>query len=226
ISREIHDGPAQMLANILLRSELVDRTFREGSKEDGMAEIKSLREMVRTSLYEVRRIIYDLRPMALDDLGLLPTIKRYVKTISEYSQIDIQFTSTGEDRRLNQNYEVAFFRLIQEGVQNAIKHAEASKINVNLEVGKEYLKMVVKDNCVVFFPIDKPNNSISIFGMREHTEMLDCKMIIDSIPGIGMLYCVIVVMRDREYSIDGKMICDNAHGKGTLIMFQVPYHIN
>src|SRR5699024_11742807 len=58
ISREIHDGPAQMLANILLRSELVDRTFREGSKEDGMAEIKSLREMVRTSLYEVRRIIY------------------------------------------------------------------------------------------------------------------------------------------------------------------------
>src|SRR5699024_4313972 len=101
ISREIHDGPAQMLANILLRSELVDRTFREGSKEDGMAEIKSLREMVRTSLYEVRCIIYDLPTMEFEELVLLPIIKRYVKTSFEYSQIDIQFTSTGEDRRLN-----------------------------------------------------------------------------------------------------------------------------
>lgn len=197
ISREIHDGPAQMLANILLRSELVDRTFREGSKEDGMAEIKSLREMVRTSLYEVRRIIYDLRPMALDDLGLLPTIKRYVKTISEYSQIDIQFTSTGEDRRLNQNYEVAFFRLIQEGVQNAIKHAEASKIHVNLEVGKEYLTMVVKDNGVGFDPKEKPNHSFGLIGMRERVEMFD-----------------------------GKMTIDTAPGKGTRIMIQVPYHLN
>ncbi len=75
ISREIHDGPAQMLANILLRSELVDRTFRKGSPEEALEEIRNVRKMVRTSLYEVRRIIYDLRPMALDDLGLIPTIK-------------------------------------------------------------------------------------------------------------------------------------------------------
>src|SRR5699024_6385870 len=68
ISREIHDGPAQMLANILLRSELVDRTFREGSVEESLVEIRNVRKMIRSSLFEVRRIIYDLRPMALDDL--------------------------------------------------------------------------------------------------------------------------------------------------------------
>ncbi len=75
ISREIHDGPAQMLANILLRSELVDKTFRHGTTDETIGEIKSVRKMIRSSLYEVRRIIYDLRPMALDDLGLVPTIK-------------------------------------------------------------------------------------------------------------------------------------------------------
>lgn len=114
ISREIHDGPAQMLANILLRSELVDRTFREGSTDDALEEIRSLRKMVRSSLYEVRRIIYDLRPMALDDLGLIPTIKKYITTTSEYNNINIEFTSIGEVKRINQKYEIAVFRLAQE----------------------------------------------------------------------------------------------------------------
>src|SRR5699024_5330094 len=83
ISREIHDGPAQMLANILLRSELVDRTFRDGTVNEALSEIKSVRKMIRSSLYEVRRIIYDLRPMALDDLGLIPTIKKYTSTVAD-----------------------------------------------------------------------------------------------------------------------------------------------
>src|SRR5699024_6466135 len=76
LSREIHDGPAQMLANILLRSEIVDLAFREGNVEDALKEVRSIRTNIRTSLQEVRRIIYDLRPMALDDLGLFPTIRK------------------------------------------------------------------------------------------------------------------------------------------------------
>src|SRR5690625_5663209 len=71
ISREIHDGPAQMLANILLRSELVDRALRDQGTDMALQEIKSVRKMIRTSLYEVRRIIYDIRPMELNDLCLL-----------------------------------------------------------------------------------------------------------------------------------------------------------
>src|SRR5699024_6679201 len=80
LSREIHDGPAQMLANILLRSELVNRTFRSGDVDGAIAEIKSDRKMIRSSPYEVRRIIYDLRPIAPHPLGLSPTIKKHVAT--------------------------------------------------------------------------------------------------------------------------------------------------
>lgn len=92
VSREIHDGPAQMLANVMMRSELIERIFRDRGAEDGFQEIKNLRQNVRNALYEVRRIIYDLRPMALDDLGLIPTLRKYLYTTEEYNgKVKIHF---------------------------------------------------------------------------------------------------------------------------------------
>jgi two-component system, NarL family, sensor histidine kinase DegS len=194
ISREIHDGPAQMLANILLRSELVDRTFREGSPDDALEEIKNVRKMVRSSLYEVRRIIYDLRPMALDDLGLIPTIKKYISTTAEYNNVKIEFKSIGEVKRLNQKYEIAFFRLAQEAIQNAVKHAEATLISVKIEICTRNLNLIISDNGKGFDPTIKRDKSFGLMGMRERVEMFD-----------------------------GIMEIDSAIGKGTKIFIQVPY---
>ena len=185
ISREIHDGPAQMLANILLRSEIVDRAFREGGGEKASTEIKSVRKMIRSSLYEVRRIIYDLRPMALDDLGLVPTIKKYVATIAEYNDTSIEFVSFGEDKRLPQEYEVALFRLVQESIQNAVKHAEASLIKVKLDIDGRNLIMVVSDDGKGFDPSLKCDKSFGLIGMRERVEMLDGKLSISTGEGKG-----------------------------------------
>ena len=185
ISREIHDGPAQMLANILLRSEIVERTIRNGSMDDAIEEIKSVRKMVRSSLYEVRRIIYDLRPMALDDLGLVPTMKKYVDSISDYSKVPIEFSFFGEEKRLNSKYEVAFFRLMQESIQNAIKHSEASQIQVKLEIRRNSLTMVIKDNGKGFDVSLKKDKSFGLIGMRERVEMLEGELHIQSSPGKG-----------------------------------------
>ncbi|HLR03588.1 MAG TPA: histidine kinase [Virgibacillus sp.] len=185
ISREIHDGPAQMLANILLRSELVDRTFREGSVEESLVEIRNVRKMIRSSLFEVRRIIYDLRPMALDDLGLIPTLRKYAATVSDYNDIDIEFTSIGKQDRLSQKYEIAFFRLVQESIQNAIKHAEATLIKVKIEVSDRLLTTLVKDNGKGFDTNVKNEKSFGLIGMRERVEMLDGTLKIDSVIGKG-----------------------------------------
>ncbi|SHF89419.1 sensor histidine kinase [Ornithinibacillus halophilus] len=192
ISREIHDGPAQMLANILLRSELVDRTFREGSTEEALQEIKSVRRMVRSSLYEVRRIIYDLRPMALDDLGLIPTIKKYVATTADYNNVKIDFQAIGEDKRLKQQYEIAFFRLVQEALQNAIKHANATLIQVKIEICSSNLTLVVKDNGQGFDPKIRRDKSFGIMGMRERVEMFDGEININSKIGSGTTIIVSV----------------------------------
>lgn len=185
ISREIHDGPAQMLANILLRSELVDRTFREGSTNEALTEIQDVRKMIRSSLFEVRRIIYDLRPMTLDDLGLIPTIRKYTATTAEYNDIEIEFTSLGKEERLYQRYEIAVFRLLQEAIQNAIKHAEANLINVKIEIGERLLTIVVKDNGKGFDPDLKNDKSFGLIGMKERVEMLDGTLTIDSAIGNG-----------------------------------------
>ena len=190
LSREIHDGPAQMLANVMLRSELVDRTFRERGVDEALKEIKDVRKMVRSALYEVRRIIYDLRPMALDDLGLVPTLKKYLATIEEYNKLQIEFTSYGEEKRLDTKYEVALFRLVQEAVQNAVKHAEANTIQVKFELKRDNVNIVVKDDGKGFDTSEKKEKSFGLVGMKERIEMLDGEISIDSKPGNGTVIMI------------------------------------
>lgn len=186
ISREIHDGPAQMLANILLRSELVERAYKKGDADRALKEMKDVRKMVRTSLYEVRRIIYDLRPMALDDLGLIPTLKKYADTISDYNEAKIVFTMIGEEKRLDSKYEVALFRLVQESLQNAVKHAEAKTIQIKMEITDKNITLLIKDDGKGFDTDGKKkNNSFGLIGMRERVEMLDGKLEIKSTIGKG-----------------------------------------
>ena len=185
ISREIHDGPAQMLANILLRSDLVDRTFRERSGEEALVEMKSLRSMVRTSLQEVRRIIYNLRPMALDDLGLVPTIRKYLVNVEEYNKISITLSEQGGFDRLASKYEVALFRLIQESVQNVVKHASAEHIHVNIRIEKNQVSVSIRDDGVGFNLEKKKENSFGLIGMRERVEMLDGELDINTKIGGG-----------------------------------------
>ena len=194
ISREIHDGPAQMLANILLRSELIDRAIREQTIDQALDEIQSIRKMLKSSLREVRRIIYDLRPMALDDLGLIPTIKKYVANNAEYTNIDIEFISLGEEKRLEQEYEVTLFRVMQESLQNAIKHSDSSKIIVKLEIGKKFLSLMVTDNGKGFDTAVKKDQSFGLIGMKERVEMLR-----------------------------GKFHLETGSGKGTRIYINIPY---
>ncbi|WLR41497.1 sensor histidine kinase [Bacillus carboniphilus] len=192
LSREIHDGPAQMLANVLMRSELIDRISRQQGPEHALEEVRSLRVMVRDALYEVRRIIYDLRPMALDDLGLIPTLRKYLSTIEDYNgKTSIEFSYRGEeddDHRLPAQFEVALFRLVQEAVTNSLKHAAATKIHVRVEVKDDLVNLVVKDNGKGFDQ-SKVNNrnkkSFGLLGMKERVELLEGKMTIDSRPNIG-----------------------------------------
>lgn len=99
LSREIHDGPAQMMANVLMRSDIIERTYREKGIEAAIQEIAALKMTVRDALSEVRRIIYDLRPMALDDLGIVPTLKKYLSTIMDYNKgLEIHFQSYSNEK--------------------------------------------------------------------------------------------------------------------------------
>ncbi|TKC17017.1 sensor histidine kinase [Robertmurraya kyonggiensis] len=197
LSREIHDGPAQMMANVMMRSDLIEKVYNEYGAKDALSEVKNLKKMVRSALYEVRRIIYDLRPMALDDLGLVPTLKKYLQTIEEYhSTTRITYKNMGEEKRLPSKFEVALFRLVQESVQNALKHANASEIIVKLEIKPDKITILIKDDGQGFDPKERKAESFGIIGMRERVELLS-----------------------GEITIDSKI------GKGTVVLIQVPLEV-
>lgn len=197
LSREIHDGPAQMLANVIMRSDLIERVYRDAGPEDAFSELSGFKIMVRSALYEVRRIIYDLRPMALDDLGLVPTLRKYLQTIEEYhNHSKIDFVNIGLERRLPTKYEVALFRMIQESVQNALKHANACEIKVKLEMTNSTITVLIKDNGVGFDISNKKPESFGIIGMKERVDLLDGEITIDSKIGRGTAVFIRVPLTD------------------------------
>ncbi len=199
LSREIHDGPAQMLANVMMRSDLIERLFKEYGAEEALKEVRSLRKMVRDALYEVRRIIYDLRPMALDDLGLSPTLKKYLQTIEDYYQTArITYRFFGDERRLDSKCEVSLFRLVQEAVQNALKHADADEILVKVEMKKDLCTIIVKDDGRGFDMNQNMEKSFGILGMRERVELLNGTISIDSKPGAGTTVLIQVPILTRN----------------------------
>ncbi|WP_040204210.1 sensor histidine kinase [Neobacillus jeddahensis] len=202
LSREIHDGPAQMLANVIMRSDLIERVYRDKGAEEAFSEVHNYKKMVRSALYEVRRIIYDLRPMALDDLGLVPTLRKYLQTIEEYhNNAKINFVNIGVERRLPTKYEVALFRMIQESVQNALKHANACEIKVTLEITNTAISVLVKDNGVGFDTSQKKPESFGIIGMRERVDLLDGEITYDSKIGRGTTVLIHVPIITKENAV-------------------------
>lgn len=186
ISREIHDGPAQMLANVLLRTDIINRTYQERGIEKALLEIVELKGMVRDALHEVRRIIYDLRPMALDDLGIVPTLRKYLSSVEEYHQgTKVYFQSIGEQTRLDSKYEVAIFRLVQECVNNAIQHGKSHQVWVKLESCKDFINISIKDDGIGFDPQATKQNSFGLIGMKERVDLLGGEMNLDSVEKQG-----------------------------------------
>jgi two-component system, NarL family, sensor histidine kinase DegS len=134
ISRQIHDGPTQSLTNLILRAEICERLIDRDVNE-ARSELNSLKAMINSSLQETRRIIFDLRPMMLDDIGLISTLRRYMTELSRIK--DLQFSVSGPEHelQLNTTMQVAIFRMVQ-SILAAIL-AEGSADNIDIHVGRE-----------------------------------------------------------------------------------------
>jgi len=185
VSREIHDGPAQAMANIVFRAEVCERLI-DIDMVRAKKELADLREQVRICLKEIRKIIFDLRPMTLDDLGLVPTVKRFLDTAKERSGIIWAVRLLGEERRLDSYVEVGLFRTIQEAVNNVEKHAEASVINIVMEFRREMLTVTIEDNGKGFDTAENVGSeSFGLVGMRERINLLNGELLIKSEKGTG-----------------------------------------
>ncbi|MBD2845843.1 sensor histidine kinase [Paenibacillus sp. IB182496] len=185
ISREIHDGPAQSLANLVLRTEIVERMLSKQEFRMVQDELIDVKGQVRSGLEEIRKIIFNLRPMALDDLGLVPTLRKYVQDFEERLRIRTTFETVGREIRLPSAMEAAIYRLVQEAYTNAMKHANPSIVSLELTYQAQMVKIVIQDNGSGFH-VDlvqaraQENSSFGLIGMQERVELLEGRMEIES----------------------------------------------
>jgi len=187
VAREIHDGPAQTLANIVLRLEIAGKLL-EIDQSKVKQELQDLKHLVRTNLQDIRRIIFDLRPMALDDLGIVPALRKYLENFELNYGIEIEFKVEGRERRLAAAVEIALFRLIQEGMTNVAKHAHAKRVVISVQFQDECTAACIKDfgdGFDVEQAFANPGEHYGLIGMRERIEMFGGRMVVESKPGRG-----------------------------------------
>ena len=186
VARDIHDGPAQAIANIVFRAEVCERLI-DSDPARATAELTALREHVRNTLAEIRKIIFDLRPMALDDLGLAPTIRGVLYVFREKYGLVAEIAVIGKERRLEPHIEIGVFRVVQEALNNIIKHAQASSIRVRIEFAAAGVTVLVEDDGKDFemTEAELPSGHYGIMGMRERMQLLNGKLTNKTAPRRG-----------------------------------------
>jgi len=144
LARKMHDGPAQSLTNLILQAEIVERLF-DADPSKARAELGNLKNAANATFQRIRDFIFDLRPMMLDDLGLIPTLKRYAQTFESKTRLPTHLVTQGE-HTLSPYIEVTVFRAIQELLNNAARHAHASRVQVTVDLQSDPVAVTVEDD--------------------------------------------------------------------------------
>lgn len=185
ISRDIHDGPAQRVANIVMKADLCEKIARKDMAA-GLKSLSELRSASRDALREVREIIYNLRPMALDDLGLNKTIEMNVKTIFEKENVKVTYKLSKISPKVEKIIQVAIFRLSQEILNNIKKHADANNITIQTEYGTKYLRLIMSDDGKGFDveetlkKVRAQKRSFGLIGIMERVSQLQGEFSVES----------------------------------------------
>jgi two-component system sensor histidine kinase DegS len=185
LSRQMHDGPAQALSNFILQTEIAMRLFDVDAAQ-AKDELNSLKSSAMGTFQKVRNFIFELRPMMLDDLGLVPTVRRYADAFKEQTSLDVSVMVTGNERRLEPYLEVMMFRALQELLGNTARHSQATQVKVMLDMGEDRVRVSVDDNGRGFDPdAVQQGTSLGLKLIRERAEMLGGSFEVDSAVGRG-----------------------------------------
>lgn len=195
--RRMHDGPASSLSNFILQAEICERYF-DADPDQARAELKALKNSAAETFSAVKTFIFDLRPMMLDDLGVVPTLRRYIESFSEKNNVSVTLNVTGQASRLEEHVEVTIFRAVQELLNNARSHGHANEIEVLLDIDEERLLVVVEDNGGGF-------NVEETLGEQATRST------------IGL-----PTLQNRIAMLDGEFSMQSSLGKGTRVEFTIP----
>ena len=194
IVRDIHDGPAQSIASLVIKYEVVSRIF-DRDIESAREEIKNIQNILRNTLRDIRQIMYNLSPSALDDLGLIPTLKKIVSDFELDNEFKIKFDCKNSCEIKNSLIRLTTFRIIQEAINNVTKHSKAKKISIKVDICTKEICGTIKDDGLGF-NVDNRDKSINSLGLE--------------------------FMKERAALVNGKLHIESVLGKGTKIIFSLP----
>ena len=178
LAREIHDGLGASLSSMIIQAEYILGMSQEGSLR---SEIQELKATAEESIEELRRNLQMMR----EDFELTQGLDDYVKTFGQRTQRDIRFERTGLPRKLNPDAQLALFRILQECLSNAVKHAEPKQVRVKLDYAQDRVHLVIHDDGKGFDPRKTPRGHYGLLNMRERAMKLGGTLIVDSAPGNG-----------------------------------------
>ena len=188
ISHELHDQIGQLLTALLIQLQLLERDLSEPSLKDRLKVLKQLAEEISIHLHH---IAWELRPPALDELGLLAALERVTEEWSKRFNIPCEFEANGAfNGRVEPEVAIGVFRIVQESLTNIAKHARATHARVTVQQENGELVVTVEDNGVGFRVKDvmrhpDENKRLGLLGMMERAAMLSGKLDIESKPGKG-----------------------------------------
>jgi signal transduction histidine kinase len=189
IARDLHDETGQSLTAIGMGLRGLAGKISTRNKE-AVSTLHKLESLTADSLKELQRLIADLRPSHLDDLGLPAALRWYANRIQEHASINIRVDIHGEEHDLDEAMKIAIFRIVQESLNNIIKHAQADTVNIHVQFTEKNIVINVLDNGIGF-DLDQVRQrrvtrpSLGLAGMEERTALLGGKMSIQSRPGYG-----------------------------------------
>jgi signal transduction histidine kinase len=186
LARELHDDTIQAVIALKQRVQLAQRSVREKNTRKSLSELEVLAEQ---TIENLRRLTRALRPIYLEDLGLVTALEMLANETSQANSLQVSFRRSGKERRQSGEVELALYRIAQEALSNVLRHAEAKHASLQIDFGKE-IRLEVADNGIGFSvpksPTDfAPSGHFGLLGIRERADLIGARLEVKSEVGQG-----------------------------------------
>ena len=198
IARDLHDSIVQVLTNLVHKCEICSKIMDMDSIRAKL-ELEIMSKTLKDTISEMRNIIYDLRPMSFDDLGLEVTLERALKSMDASTDMSINFKASGDNKKLSPIVQLTIFRIVQECANNSIKYSKGKTLDISLTYMEDTVILEICDDGQGF----------------EYNR--DCENVDENLTGFGL-----GMMRERVALLSGYINIDTAVGKGTVIKVTIP----
>lgn len=207
IARDIHDGPAQSLAAILITLDLLASEISETADcQQLKQQLSQLKDIAKEGMDEMRQILFDLKPTSAEKDSLLSLLDDYFTEIKAKFNFTINLETVGSPQIYPVYIQTALFRIVQEAINNIRKHAGVSKAQIVMTESREQLKFLIKDEGKGFNKERELNKagSYGLVGMKERVELLEGTIEIISEPGAGTQILIEIPLKGRHNIGEGK----------------------